>query len=230
VNLSTLTINGETVAIITLYGDNRHQGVTEWHRKVMVDHFGLPVNYIKCPFPGVSHGAMMNEVLRQTIDLPNRPTYYWWLDNDAIILQRRAFDIMLGTVSNKVTLWGQAWNSSHKVGPLGTNQHPYASQACLCFASDLYDALGRPDCDHHNSRSDTAEELTWRAEELGYTVALQYPSWAETRTTTLSQSCSYGRGNIYGPNLSYHESRADLDGHVERFVNRCQQAIAGAFG
>lgn len=221
--------NGETVAHITLHGANRSPEVLLWHQRVMVDHFGLPVTYIQCPFEtGVSHGRCMNEVLRATVDLPDAPDYYWWWDNDALLLRREGLDHVMDTVRNKRTLWGQGWNSSHIKGPNGTTQHPYASQACLCLSRSLYNALGRPTCDW-TERSDTAEELTYAAEEKGYTVALQYPSHSETHTTALSQSCSYGRGNVYGPGLTYHESRADLEGHVERFVATAKRVIAGEF-
>lgn len=227
--LQTFQRGGETIACITLYGDNRHPEVTQWHQRVMVEHFQIPVNYIKCPFPGVSHGACMNEVLRQTVDHPDAPTFYWFLDNDALPLTASAIDIMYDKVKDRLTLWGQAWNSSHKVGPNGSVQHPYASQAYVCFARDLYVALGRPDCDHHNPRSDTAEELTYAVEEQGFTLSLMYPSWSATKTTPLSQSSSYGRGNIYGPGLTYHESRADLEGHVEAFTTVAQRIIGGLF-
>ncbi len=226
--LQTFQRGGDRIACITLYGDNRHPEVTQWHRRVMCEHFGVPVNYLKCPFPGVSHGQCMDHVLSQTVDTPEAPDIYWWLDNDALVLRLEAIDQLHAKVADRLTLWGQAWNSSHLIGPNGTTQHPYASQACMAFARDLYVALGRPPC-NHNHRADTAEELTYAVEENGYTVALQYPSYSATHTTALSQSATYGRGNVYGPEMTYHESRADLDGHVERFVAMAQRVIAGSF-
>lgn len=225
-----LLLNGETVAFITLHGGNRHPEVLAWHKRVMVDHWGIPVNYIEAPFPACSHGQAMNAILGQVMSLPveERPTYLWWWDNDCIALKGEVFDHVYQTVMGKKTVWGQAWRNSHKVKPrLG--DHPYASQACLCFATELYDALGRPDCDHHNARSDTAEELTYACEAKGYSVCLQWPSHSDTHTTELGQVSSYGRGNVYGSGLTYHESRADLDGHVERFTQVAQKVIAGGF-
>lgn len=230
-NLQMVSINSETILPITLYGTNRSLRVTEWHRRVMVDYLGIPINYIEAPFHlGASHGQVMNYVLAQTLDAQNAPDYYWWWDNDCIALDRSIIEHVYNTVKNKKTLWGQAWNSSHKTGPNGTNQHPYASQACLCFSRSLYNALGRPDCDHNNPRSDTAEEITWACEEKGYTLALQYPSYSDTKTTQLSGSCWYGRGNVYGPDLTYHESRADLEDHEERFIHKCQEVLSHKYG
>ncbi len=228
--LQTLPLpNGETVAFITLYGTNRSQEVTEWHRKVMAGHFSLPVNYIEAPFHlGCSHGQVMNEVLRSILTLPReaRPTYLWWVDNDCLFLRRRIVEDVIGIVRNKQTVWGQGWKNSHKT-KARPGDHVYPSQACLCLATELYEALGKPDCDHHNTRSDTAEEIGYACETLGYTTAIQWPTHSDTHTTELGQVSSYGRGNVYRD--SYHESRADLDGHVEAFVTMAKRIIAGSF-
>ncbi len=227
-NLQLLSINGETILPVVLYGTNRSAEVTSWHRRVMVDHLGIPVNYIECPFPGVSHGAMMNEVIKQTIDNPVRPTYYLFLDNDALFLRHGIIETIYSIVYNKVTLFGHSWNSQHKIKARGGN-HPYASQATMCFSSALYDACGRPDMDHHNPRSDTAEEFSFEVEQRGYILSLIYPSRFDVGGSPLSQTAEYGRGNVYGPNLFYHESRADLPGHEEKFVAMAKRVISGEF-
>ncbi len=231
-NLQTVPLpDGETVAFITLYGVNRSSIVTEWHQRVMVGHWGLPVNYIQCPFDlGVSHGTMMNQVLAETIDQPNAPDYYWWWDNDCILLRRELIDDVLSIVANKRTLWGQAWNSMHVKGPNGSVQHPYASQACCCLSRKLYNTIGRPSCDW-TPRGDTLEEVTYLVEEKGLTLALQYPSSSdEPYTVSLSQSCRYGRSIAYdSPVSSYHETRADLPGASDRFVAMAKRVIVGEF-
>lgn len=220
-----LEINDEKILIVTLYGVNRSNRVLEYHKKVMVDHFGLPVNYIQCPFPGVSHGYCMNQVLKQTLDSEFRPDYYWFLDNDAIILKKECVDIFYNLIKNKVTIAGQIWQSNHKLGPNGMIPHPYISQACLLFSSDLYDKLGRPDCDHFNPRSDTAEEITYFAKEKGYCIAGFYPSFSVELNTDLDNGCRYGLGNIYGPNLSYHCSQANNPKHEGIFIETCEKVL-----
>lgn len=229
-NLQMISINGETILPVTLYGANRSAEVTSWHKKVMVDYLGIPVNYIECPFPSVSHGYCMNEVIRQTIDHPTaRPTYYWWLDNDCILLRKGVLEMMYSIVYNKGTIYSQAWQSNHKVGPNGSIPHAYASQACLLFPSSLYDELGRPDMDHWNPRSDTAEELTYSVKLKGFTIALTYPSRSEEADTDLDQGCRYGLGNTYGPNLSYHCSQANNPRHEELFIAKCKEVLDGRF-
>ena len=229
--MNLLTISGETIAIITLYGDNRHQEVTAWHRKVMVDHFQLPVNYVKGNFPYQSHGWHMNQLLAQTVDLADAPTYYLFLDNDAIFLRKDAMNLIYSLVRNKITLFGQAWESRHKKGPNGFYEHPYCSQAMICFSRLMYNNLGRPDMDHWISRSDTAEEMTYEAEKKGYILALAYPSHSVDPNTPLGNGCRQGFGNTYGPTPGwfYHCSQAPNPRHVEVFVEKCKEVLAGKF-
>lgn len=221
-------INGETILVVCLYGANRPAEVTEWNRRVMVDYLGIPVNYIQCPFPAVSHGACMNQVLSQTLDLPAPPDYYLFVDNDAIFMRHGVMDLVHQIVANKMTIFGQAWMNNHKVKPRGV-VHAYASQATLCFPRSIYNALGRPDMDHWVARSDTAEELTYAAKEKGYFVNLLYPSHVTDPNTPLDASCFQGFGNTYGPNLMFHASQTGNPRHVELFVDTCKRVVAGEF-
>lgn len=230
VNLQYVQINGETILPITLYGNNRSQEVTNWHRRVMVDYLNIPINYLECPFPGVSHGDMMNRWINATMDNPStRPTYYLWLDNDAIFLKHGVLELVYSMVVNKITVYGQAWQSNHKYGPNGSIPHAYASQACLMYPTELYEKLGRPDMDHWLSRSDTAEELTYHAKLKGYQVALIYPSHSEVADTPLDNGCRYGLGNTYGPNLMYHVSQQSNPCSEPLFIEKCKEVIAGKY-
>ncbi len=226
-NLQLLEMGGETILPIVLYGENRDMEVTEYHKKVM-DYHGIACNYIKCNFPMVSHGQMMNMVINSTID-DRKPDYYLFMDNDAIFLKRYALEMIYNIASNKLTVFGHAWQSNHKHGPNGMIPHPYASQATLCFSRKLYNDIGRPDCDHFKERSDTAEEITYRAKELGYIVSLIYPSHVEDANTDLDNGCKYGLGNTYGPNLMYHCSQAPDARHKGLFIEKCQEVLDGKY-
>ncbi len=220
---------GETLLPITLFGSNRAPEVTDWHRRVIA-HFGWPWNHIEAPFHrGVSHGYVMNTILHALMQETNPPTYIAFCDNDNIPMRREALDSMVASVRNKVTVYGAAWQSSHKVGPNGSVQHAYASQACLCFPLSLYRALGCPDCDHFNPRSDTSEEISYEVQFRGYQLSLLYPSYSEEPTVALDNGCQYGHSIVYGPNLWYHETRADLPGASDRFVAMAKRVIAGEF-
>ena len=227
-NLNTHEINGEKIAIFVLYGTNRSNEVLEWHKKVMVDHFGLHINYVECPFPSVSHGDCMNKLITGTID-EKFCDYYLFIDNDAIFLHKDALGIIYSMVYNKMTVFGHAWQSNHKKGPNGTIPHAYASQATLCFAKNLYNDLGRPDCDHWIERSDTSEEITYKAKEKGYIVALVYPSHSVEANTDLDNGCRYGLGNTYGPNLMYHVSQQGDPRSAPLFIEKCKEVLNGKF-
>ncbi len=222
----------ETVLIVTLHGGNRAPEIVAWHRRVMVEHFGWAVNYIQCPFPHVSHGACMNQIIAQTVDLPTAPDYYFFLDNDCVALRAEALGLAYQQARDHMTVWGHAWMSNHKVGPNGMIPHAYASQACLLFARDIYLALGRPDMDHWVPRSDTAEELTYAAKAAGYGVSLLYPSYSVLKDTPLDNGMGYGLGNTYGPlsrPLWHHTSNAANARQSEVFVETCKLVLAGAF-
>lgn len=226
--MKLLKTNNETILTVTFFGGNRSQKVLEYHKKVMVDYFNIPVNYVECPFPSVSHGYCMNQVISRTIDTI-KPDYYWFLDNDAIILKKECIDIMYDFVKNKMTIAGQIWQSNHKKGPNGMIPHPYVSQAFIWFSSELYKKLGSPDCDHWIERSDTAEEITYQAKFKGYCIAGFYPSHSVDANTDLDNGCRYGLGNTYGPDLMYHCSQAPDTRHESLFINKCQEVLDGKF-
>lgn len=230
--MQLLTINGETILIITLYGENRNPEVTEWHRKVMVEHFLLPVNYVRGVFPQFSHGWHMNQMILQTIDQPDAPTYYLFLDNDSIFLRREALSIIYEAVKNKMTIFGHAFQSNHKTGPTGLVPHVYVSQACICFPRELYNACGRPDMDHWVPRSDTAEELSYESKARGYILSLVYPSHSVLPDTPLDNGMRYGMGSTYGPlsrPLFHHTMCANHPRHVEVFTETCKMVLANRF-
>lgn len=232
INLKTVSINNEKIAIITLYGPNRNLEVMAWHQRVMVDHFQLPVNYIECPFPNASHGFFMNAVIRDTIDSSDAPDYYYWIDNDCIQLRKEALQMAYLKASDKMTIFGHAWQSNHKIGPNGQIAHPYAAPACLFYSTKMYNDLGRPDMDHWIARSDTSEEFTYIAKQKGYNISLIYPSFSFTYEHNLDNGLVYGMGNIYGPlnrPLWHHTSSSGHPRHPEIFIKTCQKVIENSF-
>lgn len=227
-NLRLFEINNETILPIVLFGKNRDQEITLHHKKVMVDYFNIPFNYIECPFPGVSHGFCMNQVINHTID-SIKPDYYWFCDNDAIILKKECVGIMYDLIKNKITVAGQIWQSNHKKGPNGMIPHPYISQAFILFSRSLFNNLGRPDCDHWIERSDTAEEITYVAKQKGYIIAGCYPSHSVDANTDLDNGCKYGLSNTYGPDLMYHASQQNNPKSKMYFIEKCQEVLNGKF-
>lgn len=222
------SINNETILPIVLFGENRPMEILEYHKKVMVDFFKIPFNYISCPFPYVSHGTCMNQIIKFTID-SIKPDYYWFCDNDAIILKKECVDIMYDMVKNKMTLAGQIWQSNHKKGPNGMIPHPYVSQAFMWLSRELYNNLGRPTCDDTVDRSDTAEEITYFAKQKGYFIAGCYPSDSVIKNVDLDNGCQYGLSNTYGIDLMYHASQQDNPESKILFINKCNEVLDGKF-
>jgi hypothetical protein len=227
-DFNLLHINNETILPIVLFGENRNKEVTLYHKKVMVDHFNIPFNYLTGPFPHVSHGSCMDQIISSTID-SIKPDYYWFCDHDAIILKKECIDIMYNFVKNKITIAGQIWQSNHKNGPNGMIPHPYVSQAFIWFPTKLYNELGRPTCDDKIERSDTAEEITYLAKQKGYFIAGCYPSSSIVKNTDLDNGCRYGLGNTYGPDLMYHVSQQGDPRSTELFVEKCKEVLNGKF-
>lgn len=231
--LNYIDIKGEKLFPVVLYGANRPTTLIEWHYKVMVEYFRLAMNYIPCPFPSVSHGACANKIVEATIDTL-KPDYYFLCDNDNIFLNKKCFNLMFDSVQRKLGIWSAATQSNHKRGPNGELNHPYASQASLCFSTELYNKLGRPDLDHWSESSDeyggdTCEKLTYACEKNGYMVSLLYPSHSIDPNTDLGNGMRFGRGNTYGPNLMYHQMQNDNSLSENEFIEKCKEVIAGKY-
>lgn len=228
-----LTINNETVLPITLFGGNRDSEILEYHKKVMVGKFLIPVNYINCPFPSVSHGYCVNHIIKETIT-SIKPDYYWFIDNDSIILRKEYINIMYDTVKYKNAIISQATQSNHKLGPDNFLSHAYASQAFVAFSRELYENLGRPCMDHWSEKShefggDTCERLTYAAKKAGYIVSLIYPSYSIDPNTKLDNGMRFGRGNYYGPNLTYHQMQNNYPNSTNEFIDVCKRVLDGKF-
>ena len=233
-NFKTLNINGETILIATIFGENYPLETVKYHKLVMQDYYNLPVNYISAPFPAINHGQAMDEVIRQSINTI-KPDYYLFIDNDAIFLKKGCIELIYSIVSNKITVFGHAWQSNDRKGPNGSFQHAYAAPATLCFSTELYKKIDSPICAHMThiipemGRSDSGEEITYRAKELGFIVSLIYPSHSVLQNTDLDNGCRYGMGNTYGNNLMYHASQQCNPESKRYFVDKCKEVLSGKY-
>jgi len=197
----------------------------------MVDYFKFNINYIQCPFPAMSHGWCMNQILRETID-SLKPDYYFFLDSDAIFLKKEAMDIMYDFVKNKRTLFGITQQSNHKKNNITNSKiHAYVSQACVCFPSKIYNELNRPCMDHWSDGSDefggdTAERLTYEAKKKGYLISMIYPSNVYLKNSNLDSGLMFGMGNTYS-DLVYHVMQQDNPISKDLFIEECKKVING---
>lgn len=236
-NINFLTINNEKICPVTLYGANRSAKVTEYHKKVMVEKFEIPVNYVECPFPGVSHGQMMNYLTNKIIDEIGDVDYFAFIDNDCIILKNQVIDIMYGLINHKLGIASHAQISWHKKNKITNSYlHPYASQAFLWFPVELFNKLGRPNLDHYSDNfdseeygGDTSELLSYATKNSGYIVSLLYPKSSISPENLLDSGSKFGRGNIFGPDLIYHQMRSDCPESELEFIKMCQEVLNGKF-
>ncbi|MFM9826070.1 hypothetical protein [Flavobacterium sp.] len=236
-NLQLLNIDGKTILPIVLYGDNRagrENKVLQYNHKVMAEKFGLPMNYLKMPFPGVSHGQCMNWIINQTID-SIKPDFYWFNDIDCIILKKQTVDIFFNLVKDKMGIAGHCQQSNHKKNKITNSTiHCFPSQAFLWFSSEWYNKIGRPNMDHYSDESDdfggdTAELLAYKTKESGGIVSVIYPSHVIDPFSPVDSGLFFGRGNTFGNNLLYHQMRGDLEISEDEFINICKKVLAGEF-
>ena len=227
--------NGEKIAIFCPYGNNRDKEVVNWHKKVH-QFYRVPVNYLLAPFPSISHGQVIDHFIRQTAQIVD---YWIFLDDDLIYLRNNFVDIIYDKIKDKETLWGLSGQSNHLKGPNGEFSHPYAYGSGMGLSKELYSKLGYPSFDTDNKYSDTAEQLTYACERLGYNICLVWPSNVlgvteeecikheiplEHKKVPLGQFC-FGFGTTYGQNLAFHTMSAPLERHKPMFINKCKEVL-----
>lgn len=231
--LKLINHNNETILAITLWGSYRNTEIIKWHKKVMVDKFGLDINYIEAPFPNISHGYCMNQIIGATID-SIKPDYYWFLDSDCIILKKETFNIFYDLVKHKKGIAGHVQQSNHKKNRITESLiHPYASQAFLWFPSELYNKLNRPCMDHWSEGSDeyggdTAERLSYETKKAGGIVSLIYPSNVYLKNSNIDSGLMFGLGNTFS-DLIYHSMQQDNPKSQELFIEKCKSVLNGDF-
>ena len=84
-NITCIQKNGENICIMIPIGQNRSLEVLEYNKKVF-NYFNIPVNYVKFPFPNISHGWALDYFLQTTLNLPI--DYYVFFEQDSIPLKK----------------------------------------------------------------------------------------------------------------------------------------------
>lgn len=232
--MNCINYNGEKITPIVLYGTNRPESVFRMHQKVMVEYFGLAFNYFQCPFPGLSHGACMDQIIPEVIKSEN-PDYIWVCDIDCIILKQKAVEVFYDLVKHKRGIASHVQNSNHKKNRLTEScLEPYCSQAFLWFPVAWYEKLNRPSMDHWSDGSDeyggdTAEKLTIETRKAGGFVNILYPSSVEIANSDIGSGLKFGMGNIFGEDLVAHAMQQNNPESEKWFVEICEKVLNGDF-
>lgn len=231
IDLKTITYLGETILPVIFYGGNRSPEFLEWNKKV-IQHLDIPMNYVECGFPGISHGFAMDYFTMRTHD---KADYWLFMETDSIPLRKDFYQDLYWKVQNKRGIVSGAQQSNHKNSPNGDKNHPYAGPHCLMMPTSLHSKLGTPSFDHNNSRSDTAEEITYKCEELGYSVSLIWPSevigFSEAECKTHGIPIEHKKwkcGSFFcGPkttysDIYYHAYSQNVPSCLEHFIEKCK--------
>jgi hypothetical protein len=240
-SINTLTIDGEKVCIMTFYGDGgrqaqeieRHKKVMEYQQKVF-RHFNIPINYVYNNFNYYNFGQILDSFVQNTANLVD---YWIHFDIDAIPLRMEVIREIYNKIKDKKTIWGIASQSNHIIKANGTKQHAYCNSAAFGLASDFWRKLGQPSF-HHTDRGDVAEEITWRAQELGYSIDLVYPKSSETLTeeektkygvapfSDLDNGFRFGMGGTFS-DMVYHATVQIVPRSTDLFVAKCEEVMRG---
>lgn len=206
--------------IASFYMDNtRHTAAIQ--RRVF-DKFGYEVDQVKTC---LSHGIAIDDYM---VTSRGEFDYLLLFDIDCIPLHVDAIPTLVSNVVADDRILGAAAQSNHL-----NDNHPYASAACLALSVRLWEKMGQPSmrgsCHIAGAfnRADTAEDLTWAAEEDGVLVALLWPGHVEEKVWRLGKDDWTGYGTTHVSSdktpLVYHAYQARFGSN--RFINKCNEVL-----
>ena len=234
----TKKLNNENLCFFTFFGEGgrqeqeieRHQKVMEYQQKVF-EKLNIPMNYVHNNFNYYDFGQALDAFANSTKDSVD---YWVHFDIDAIPLHAEVTNEIYEKIKDKKTIWGCASQSNH-IFVNGTKQHAYCNTSTFALATDFYKKLGQPSF-RDTSRGDMGEELTWRAQELGYTVSLVYPSTFDGMTkeeseqykvapySDLDNGFKFGMGTTYS-DMVYHATMQIVPRSTDLFIKKCEEVI-----
>jgi hypothetical protein len=194
-------------------------------------NFGLP--------PWIEHGYAMTHFMQQNKVLSNPHDLVLFLDIDCIPLSEKAIDYFIEQ-AYAGKLIGNIQRSNH----IENNQHVYAAPSALAVSKETYEKLGEPTFIPIQNRGDTAEELTYVAEEskipIEMVMPLKYdaPPMRQTWETdkrpywVLRDGMpNFGIGTTFGDDkhgeMYWHCFQSYNPDHQLRFKNKCKEVLNG---
>lgn len=202
----------------SLYWDNVDVNMLTAHKKVM-KHFDIPMNYDNRN--GYNHGQWMQWVINSS-----KSDICVFLEPDCIPLNNMLFEYIKYAYYNE-TFVGIAQVSNH----IWPKTHVYAAPGFYAISKKAYDKLGRPSFTE-TSRSDTAEEICYLAEERGLKYRALLPTYFEKPSSEgvwrLNNLGYYGIGTVFN-NSIYHLYQSRTAENVDLFTKRCFEVINGTF-
>lgn len=202
----------------TLHWDNVNQDMLDAHKSVM-EHFGIPVNYHNV---NINHGLWM-----QSVHTNSTSDVVVTIEPDCVILNKeKVFDIIRYVYHNN-TFVGIAQVSNH----IPPKSHIYAAPGFYAMSTKLYKELGSPSFTETH-RSDTAEEISYMAEEKGIRYRALRPTHFEEEPSEglwpLGCLGYYGIGTVFEDTV-YHLYQSRMAQNIELFKKRCKEIIEQKF-
>lgn len=236
--VATKKINNENLCFFTFFGQGgrqqqevvRHARVMEYQQKIFT-RFNIPMNYVENDFNYFDFGQALDGFANAT---KNVVDYWIHFDIDAIPLRPDIVEEIYEKIKDKKTIWGCASQSNH-IFVNGTKQHAYCNTSTFALSTEFYKKLGQPSFRNTN-RGDMGEELTWKAQELGYTICLVYPrhfdgmTEEESKTyqvapySDLDNGFKFGMGTTYS-DMVYHATMQIVPRSTDLFVAKCESLL-----
>lgn len=202
------------IEIHSLHWDNVDKDMLTSHKKVM-KHFDLPVNYHN--LNGANHGVWMEWVVKES-----NSDLVMFLEPDCIPLNFNFREYIKYVYKHK-TFVGIAQVSNH----IPPKSHIYAAPGFYCISKEAYNFLGQPSFTETH-RSDTAEEISYLAEEkrLKYRALMPTYFYAEPAEGLwpLSNLGYYGIGTIFDDSI-FHLYQSRMAQNIELFVRICDLVV-----
>ena len=204
--------------INSLHWDNYNPDMLQAHKDVM-EHLDIKVNYHQ---QKLNHGIWMDHVMKTS-----KADVVGFIEPDCIpITKQIVLDAAKYAYDNK-SFVGIAQVANH----LGTKSHIYAAPAFYFIHKECWDKMGQPTF-RETLRADVAEEVTYRAEELGIRYRTYYPDFFEREPEEglwpLGSYGYYGVGTVFH-NSIYHLYQGRMGNNAELYVQRCKDVINGNF-
>jgi len=216
--LEVIEKHGERILVCSFYGSNRFSEYVEYHQRVF-SHFKIPINHVNVDFSRYGHGSAINAFLDH---IDNLYDYLILFDTDAVPLSGYFVDIAFQKIRDKRTVYGMAQQSNH-IRVNNTFNHVYAGPCAFAISREMYIGLGRPSF-LETPRGDCAEEITWRAEELGYSVCTVFPSHVHEVRWQLGNGHKFGIGTTYG-NCVFHAFCQMEENSANLFIRKCEEIL-----